>query len=292
MKLQERFRELIQPVKNPNLIRILSDVEVYDITDSGYGIINPRQTIFIGTDTSVYDVLNLFSRLRVNNFVHTGRTDVLRNLIAGSAILRVPGFFLKHPLYYLLPDIRAEGVNRSMAIRAVAIPFQTSQDRESLLARAEEFLSGDPLVAGMIERALRLIDEMVVNALRSPIDANGRRLYPAENLDSMELSMGPDHHGRLFLAFDKEQLVIGCEDPFGSLDSNQFMDLLLAIYDPVLQNEGLVDTKELGIKLMIDNCSDFIMVSRRNIRTTVCCVLRFSSHQRGRLGTNFHFHFF
>jgi len=294
MKLEEKFIEQVRLVKDPLLADLLTDTEVVEWGSGNYGVFDPEKTILIGEQTGVYDIFSEFSRFRIRQFVQLDRADLISGIIASVVLLKRPSLFMKAPLRFILGGVTGEFEQREKSFRRLILPFRKSEDRQLISLQVEKFMSQHDVAKKCLEAALLIVDELLSNALfDAPIDDDGRHLYRADQPVFATVTFDSGKEGRLFIVHDDERLVIGCEDPYGSIEPDAFLDTLLQTYDPTRQYASECRLPGLGCKLLIDNSLSFYVVSRRNVRSMVCCALKLgmSNKKHALTAKNIHLRF-
>ncbi len=294
MKIHERFEDQFRKIKNSVMRETLIGIDVLDFSAPSYGIFNPNQTIFVGQDTPLHDIFNVFSRFRASQFVQTTNPDFMNNLYLGASLLKHPGRFLQAPYLVLFPNPLSAQEPVSPAPKAMEFLFYQYHDRANILTQLEAFLEQNPQAHQQLDSLVLIMDEMMKNALWAPIDLDGRRIYSPELNRITDPKMDASRPGKIFVIHGAGRLIVGCSDLYGSLDPTGFIDQLIQIFDPYVREEISQSSFGLGFKNMIDHCSDLVVVSRRNIQTLVCCGLRLGIPDRKHLSMpkNIHFHFF
>lgn len=294
MRSSKFISSKVRGLKDPEIIQIFDELEVLQYGTGGYGIFNPEKAAFVADGLSVNQLLEAMSRHRVQSFVQLENGSLfVPSLVVAGGLRVMPGRFLKDPLRFFFP-VFDPGKKQSAYRRKAILTFQSSSDVGSLLDRVEEFAAGDRLSKTVVKTLAEIADELVSNALRAPTDENGNRIYGSDVSGDVELNMGPTAIGRLMLAHDDERFLISAEDPFGSIDPAGLWPSLEEVFAPDLDEIGIPENASLGCKLMIDRSVEFALVSKKNIMTSVNCVVRLgmSARERAKLAKSLHFKFF
>jgi hypothetical protein len=148
-------------------------------------------------------------------------------------------------------------------------------DKREIIHRSRDFLAMTQRTLTVAQAAGVIIDEMIMNALYdAPSDVRG--LARHAHIDrSVPVQLEPGEEAKLFLSYDDSRLLIGCEDPFGSVNEPKVIGRLRDLYggdqavSPIMHGAGA----GLGLKAIIDYSCGFYMVVQRKKRTLVCCSL-------------------
>lgn len=272
----------------------LIGIDTIEFEAPSYGIFNSNQTIFIGQETPIHEILGLFSRFRASQFVQIARPGFMNNLYLGASLLKHPGRFMQAPYLVLFPNPLSAQEAVSPPPKAMEFLFYQYFDRNNILSQLEAFLEQYPVALQHLDTVVLMMDEMMKNALWAPIDYDGRRIYSPELNVITDPKMEASRPGKIFVIFDAQRLMVGCLDMYGSLEPTGFIDLLNQTVDPYLQDDAAQRNYGLGFKNMMDHCSDLVVVSRRNIQTLVCCGIQLGIpiKKHVTLPKNIHFHFY
>jgi hypothetical protein len=274
MKLSKLLRSRLASIKNPEIHEILSSIDGLRYGRETYGIFDPARTVFLGDDIPVSVVLEEMSRRRIQHFVQLQANAVfLPNLTVAGGMLLAAGRFLLDPVHYFFPSIY-NTENESTRVRRTDIRFRASSERDWLLRQVREFTISQRITKPVEETAKTIVDEMFSNVMQAPIDQNGNRIFENAKDQKSEMSLGLNAFARLTLAHDEDRLLISMEDPCGSLVPEGLWSSLAEAFDPGLARVGIPSDAKLGMKLMIESCSEFAIVSKKNIMTSVNCSLK------------------
>lgn len=295
MQFNERFPLDFQGMKNKMIRDSLLDIEFIDFESPSYGILNPDKTIFIGSNKQLKnDIFDLFLRTRAHHFVQLSREDYLENLFLGSQILKFPGRFLQAP-YPSFFSVHASNSSKSSPPPQIfEFQFRIFHDRLQMMSQMEAFLSLNENTAKITPEVMLITDELFKNALFSPIDIDGRRLFHPSKNKITDAKIDETRPAKLFVVYDQKKVLVGCQDFYGSLNPNYFLDSLYTLDDPILERDLRSGQSGLGFRNIIEKSSDLIVVSRRNIQTLVCIMmpLGLTAKKLSLVPKNFHFHFF
>jgi hypothetical protein len=140
--------------------------------------------------------------------------------------------------------------------------IETSQGKPGILDDVRDTLDAQQATRILTQPAVQIIDELLMNAL---YDA------PREAGFS-EDTAAPVH---AFMVSDRNLLVLGCIDTFGSLKTQKLMVRLNKV-----QTEGMGPAMNLGpggaglgLKIVLDQSMDFLAVCEKGRKTTVLITL-------------------
>ena len=294
MKLSKLLRSRLASIKNPEIHEILGSIDGLRYGRETYGIFDPARAVFLGDDVPVSAVLEEMSRRRIQHFVQLQANAVfLPNLTVAGGMMLAAGRFLRDPVHYFFPNIYS-AENEPTRVRRTDIRFRTSGERDWLLRQVREFTVAEKITRPIEETARTIVDEMFSNVMQAPIDENGNRIFENAKDQKIEMSLGLNAFARLTLAHDDDRLLISMEDPCGSLSHEGLWSSLTEAFDPGSAELGIPNNARLGMKIMIESCSEFAIVSKKNIMTSVNCSVKLgvSGRDRSQMSKSLHFKFF
>lgn len=294
MKLLERFKKEFDHLNNPSLAPILQNIDVVDISEPLPRNINTQQTIFIGKKAHVSQAIPFFHKKEAEHFVQIDRENFMYDLFAASVMLKKPEAFMKNPLPFFMNHFKPDGDGTN--VRSTTMNFNSSSEKSNLLFQIEAFLEGNPKTANFIESVHMIADEMIMNSIyNAPVDKQEMPIYM--NTDrSRIVTLPEDKICKIFITHDEKRLLIGCEDPYGSVSRYKIMNQFAKVYktgELPSPNQG-TGGAGLGCKMMVDHSCGFYMVVNKSKKTLVCCALPLgvSYMKAERMSKNLHFVFF
>ena len=203
--------------------------------------------------------------------LYSDRKDFGAELFASCLMSKRPDNFTDNPIPYFFHGFSPVPTDETKEHNFLRT-FNTSEEKPFLINELVQFFKQEKELLGIQDICLQAADEMISNAIyNAPVDAFGKRLYQkvARDVD-VTLSLGKKV--KIFACYTDKKVVIGCEDPFGSLDRENILTRLSQIYgkDPVspLMSAGGAG---MGLKLMVENSANFYMFSERGKRSIVAC---------------------
>lgn len=294
MRLTEKYAHQLAKVEKSTLLEILEDIDIFDLSLPPPKKVDPKTTIAVGAATPLKTIITLLRDYEIEHFVQTNRNDFFFDLFAASLMLKKPSRFMKNPVPFFIQNFKKDLIKHH-EVRSKTWTFQSTAQKNTIMGELENFLSGHARTQNYSSSAIMIADELVSNALFSaPVDEDSKALY--QNLPrSSSIVLDMSKECELFVSHDEHRLLLGCTDPFGSVDMKKIIQRLYTIY--VLE-DSKPDLKSqsagLGIKMMIDNSCGFYLVYKRNIKTLVCCAIPISlSYKKSELyPKNLHFSMF
>lgn len=228
-------------------------------------------------------------QLGFEHVLQADRPDFPQELLAATLMAARFDAFVHNPIPFFFTGFREPGGTKNVETN-MAVNFKGTTEKVAIIDTLTKFLSKNPKVEAVRDLCVQAADEMLSNALYSaPVDSAGNRLY--QDFDrTTPVSYPPAKQATLFAGFSDYRVVIGVEDPFGSLSKTQFWQHLNTILTegpltPRVKSSGA----GLGIRFMIDNSANFYVYSDRKKRTVFACGFLLKG-VRANLSTNKHLH--
>ena len=213
-------------------------------------------------------------------------------LKSAKCIIETPENYRKFPIATILtPD----DLSRSAEAARMALEhrFNSSNQKQDVLARVFKALQSLDLPQTMTDDISAVADEFFTNAIYNApfVDLQTHR-NPGVSRKSAEIKLAKGKFARLFLAHDESRLVIGCEDPFGSLDMRTYMGKIRAAYErgPAATMNFGAGGAGIGSYIIFNAGSSLYFGVWPGRATILCCVVPLGLSGRKRLQLAKHFH--
>lgn len=211
---------------------------------------------------------------------------------SASALIQSPELFRKHPVAAILtPDDLSEISER--ALLEVDIAFGSSSMKREVLDALVKAMESKGLPRTMVEDVLSVADEMFTNAVfNAPFIDLATQINPGVDRHLTEVMFEPGKAGRLFMAADESRMVVGCEDPFGSLNLHRYLSKIRDTYlrGPAATMNFGSGGAGLGSYIIFNSgCSLYFGVWPKQA-TLVCCVIPLGMSYRKRAQLPKHLH--
>lgn len=275
--LLKRFPKELEPFQKTQLHTLFSTINTFDADNIDFNQprlqlnIDPTSTIAVARALSFDKVIRLLHEGGFRHIVQSSRENFVFDLVISALMLNKPEAFQSNPQPYFTRQI--EGlIDLAKTTQAAEYLVTGSDDKPQILKQARAFLSENPATAAVIQPAAIIIDEMIMNAIYDA-PAEVRRLEGGAHDDrSRPTKLKESERARVFLSYDAKRLLIGCEDPFGSVNEKKLIKRLHELYSdldnvaPILDGAGA----GLGCKVMIDYSCGFYMTVSKGKKTVVC----------------------
>lgn len=246
--------------------------------------------IVIVTDQApIKDLIPLFEA-GYGHCVQEGREDFAQELLASSLMVHRPLAFLRQPITFFFNGFQTFQAAEQKG-RHIKLKFSSSTEKDLVLERLGGFLDNSSAMAAIKDICLQTADELITNAIfNAPVRTSGVRLN--DRVERSEITFLPDgKSATLFSCFSDDRVIVGCEDPFGSLTHKELMTHLSSVYkegSAVVRRSGA--GAGLGFRFMIENSANLYFLSTRGHRTLVACGFLLKG-LRANLTAGKHFHF-
>jgi hypothetical protein len=253
-----------------------------------YSKVAPEQVILVVRNVKMRDMMRL-AQMGFEHIVQLEREDFPRELLASSLMVLRPDSFMTNPIPFFLTGFDSDTVVTNPD-RHLIMRFTKQTEKVTLLEWLGVFLDRQPTTSAIHDICLQAADEMITNGLfNAPVRPGGRRAYKDLSRDSA-IELPASQACSLFACFADDRVVLGCEDPFGSLDRSTLMTHLIEVV-----REGPIGVKYstagagLGFKYLLENSANFYTLVTKGKRTVVACAFLLKG-LKANLSANKHFH--
>ncbi|MBX3032393.1 MAG: hypothetical protein KF865_00585 [Bdellovibrionaceae bacterium] len=220
--------------------------------------------------------------------IHKEREDFVQELLASALMIVRPETFSKNPLPFFFTGFQAPA-EKSQGERSLILEFRESREKQEIKEHLGGFFEAIPNLRFVSDLAMQVADEMFSNVLHNaPMLPGGNRPY-AGLPRSEKIVLPAGQKARLFASYSDQRIIVGCEDPFGSLQREPVLNRLVEIYGE--SHDGRpVTSPGLGMKLMIDNAANFYLYAERGAKTLIACAFLVGG-KRANMTAAKHIHF-
>lgn len=248
---------------------------------------NPKRTIIIIEEKFDGDTINFFAK-GFEHVIFREREDFAQELLASALMVVRPEGFSKNPLPFFFTGFQSPG-ELTEKPRHLILEFKESREKQELKDLLRSFFDSNNQLRFAADLALQVADEMFLNALyNAPVLPDGSRPF-ASLPRSEKVCLPPGLTARMFACYSDQRIIVGCEDPFGSLQREHVLKRLLQIYGES-KNGQPVTSPGLGMKLMIDHAANFYLYADRGEKTLIACAF-LAGGKRANMTPAKHMHF-
>jgi hypothetical protein len=286
----EVYQDLWPEPKRRHLQQYLSRVKILHHPEDSekYAAGAPGSVVLAVKDIKLRDILTL-TDLGFEHIVQIPREDLAIELLASSLMVLRPEAFLKNPIPFFLSGFDSESIV-SDPDRNLVMRFTKSSEKTTLLEWLGVFLDRNPSTMAIRDLCLQTADEMISNALfNAPVRPSGKRAFKDLPRDT-EMELPGSQAGSLFACFADDRVVVGCQDPFGSLEQGTLMGNL---HDVLREGPTSISYSPggagLGFKFLLENCANFYVLVNKGKSTLVACTFLLKG-LKANMTVNKHFH--
>jgi hypothetical protein len=277
--LLQRFAKELEPFRSSPLFPLYGKINVLDADAIDFNSgkldlskVDASNTIAIGQALEFDKVTRLLHEGGIRHVVQWSRENFVFDIVISTIMLNKPSAFQANPQPFFTRQ--QEGLmDLARTTQWTEFTVKGSEDKSSLLKMARVFLNETPATAAVVQPAVTVLDEMIMNAVYDA-PSEVRKLPNGAHEDrSQPVVLAPNEYARVFLSYDSKRLLIGCEDPFGSVNEEKLISRLHQLYSdpdnvsPIVGGPGA----GLGCKVMIDYSCGFYMAVKKGQKTLVCC---------------------
>lgn len=265
MRLLDKYSKGLKKIKNPEMISLLSGVEVFEWDSKISEGQKLQKAILTGQNASIEQVAASLIKHDCDHFVQEGQADFFYDLLASVLMLKKPAQLLENPKPLLLASLRNShpSGNDHQKQRNTIFEFHSEVEKGDILKGVRRFLEDDPKTANLVENVSVLADELIsYTMVRAPkksmqVEAGGRAL-----------------RGRIFILHDEFRLIVGCHDLCGSYEKKEIKESIYQASKLQIGEKLSSDQQEaLRLKIILENSSSFYLVVQKEKKSMLMCAL-------------------
>ncbi|MGZ3722132.1 MAG: hypothetical protein ACXVA9_04325 [Bdellovibrionales bacterium] len=268
----EEYKQLWPESSLKEIKPLLSKVNVlhYPRDQRMIGNVTPENVVVV-TERNLYDGNIPIFEAGFEHCVQSGREDFAPELLASSLMALRPAAFMKNPITFFFNGFQSSKAAAESG-RHVRYDFTSSVEKDGIIKRLDQFLDYNNQMASLKDICLQTADEMITNALfHAPVRASGLRPNSKLARDG-EATMPTGKHGTLFACFSDQRVIIGCTDPFGSLEKLGFLLHLRSIFKESAANMRVQgESAGIGFKYLIESAANVYVLVTKKKQTLIAC---------------------
>lgn len=200
--------------------------------------------------------------------------------------------FFSHPVSSILkPESACSRTENKLTL--LSIDFEAAIQKVDVLDLVERALVDKQVTTSIRSDAVVVSDELITNAIFNAPFVDLDNNQPGARRGDATVRMHEGKNGRLFIGVDNEKIVVGCSDPYGTLNVSKLLARIQSCYDTsVAANIRMTGGGGAGIGsfMMFNAAASFYLAVNQYKQTVVACVLplRMSSRARLQISKNLH----
>jgi hypothetical protein len=215
-----------------------------------------------------------------------------KEMLSAETMVRSPESYLEFPAATILsPHDLNEAAEKKLLL--VDQPFNCSSQKQVILTLVTDAMQAKGISQTIMDDVVAVADELFTNAIfNAPFVDKTTHINPGVSRSGLDITLENGKTGRLFLAHDESRLVIGCRDPFGSLELKRYMARILATYQ-----QGAAATINfgsggagIGSYIIFNAGSSLYFGVWPGAATQLCCVVPLGVSNRKRIQFSKHVH--
>lgn len=211
---------------------------------------------------------------------------------SANVLITDPDAFRNFPIASILAPEDLSPISER-ALTEVDEKFHSSGEKRGILEAILKAMESKGLSQTLIEDVISVADEMFTNAVfNAPFVDIATQVNPGMNRHSTEVRFDAGKYARMFLAHDETRLVIGVEDPFGSLSLPRYLNKIKETYlrGPAATMNFGPGGAGLGSYIIFNAGSSLYFGVWPGRATTLCCVIPLGMSYRNRVQLPKHLH--
>ncbi len=258
------------------------------------GVFSPtdRAHIGLGSGLSPEDLLRFATDHGFQHLVQKDGFNFDRELKAAENMILNPESFFHNPMSCILKPENV-GAESDKSVICFDEKFDSSGQKRGLLEAISKYLESKGLSQTLIEDVQAVADEFITNAVyNAPFIDPNTHVNPGLSRTEMEIKLKGGKQGRLTLAHDETQLVVGCEDPYGSLNLETYLAKIRTTYlrGPAATMNFGSGGAGLGSYIIFNAGSSLFFGVRQARVTLLCCSIPLKMSYKKRVVLPKHLH--
>jgi hypothetical protein len=234
-------------------------------------------------------VLSLCVQNGVKHVVQKSSQNSHIEIHFSSLMVNEPGRFFQFPLSCILGALAPSDESEAQ-MTGVSFLVEKLQERREILASVESYLSVFTSSPALVNDILCVIDETLTNAVYNAPFAGGMITTPSREV--LDFPIDPLKKPMIFVGQDRERIVVGCRDSYGSLNVESLINRIKSCYEN--QVADMINFGEggagIGSFLMFNSCASMYVGVDAGVSTTICFSfpLKLSAAHRSEMPKNIH----
>lgn len=250
------------------------------------------QCIGLADQLAPEEVLRLATGNQLRHLCQRQGFEFARDLEAAQLMAQAPETFRDTPVSTILTPLAAS-VAAEKRLMWVDAAFKGSVDKQNVLDQITTAMASRNFARTLSEDVISVADELFTNAVfNAPFVDLVTQVNPGVNRHDTHVQFDADKQARLFLAQDATRLVVGCEDPFGSLNLHRYLNKIKDTYvkGPAASMNFGPGGAGLGSYIIFNAGSSLFFGVWPGQTTVLCCVIPLGLSLRKRTQLPKHLH--
>lgn len=257
-------------------------------------ITSPVDTNIVGMVDKITpdEVLRYAADFKLNHIVQRQGHDFAHELKTAKAMIEAPENYFKFPISSILSPHDVGPIAEARDLR-LDFAFDYSGGKKPALDSITQILVSEKISQTAIIDVISVADEMFTNAIyNAPFSDHISLKNPGVSRHDIEIKLEGEQKCRMLLALNKDCVVVGCEDPFGSLNLERYFHKIRNTYlrGPAATMNFGPGGAGIGSYIIFNAGSSLYMGVRPTKATVLCCVIPIGIAYRKRAQMPKHLH--
>lgn len=196
------------------------------------GVVSPVNSACIGVSENLEpsQVLDLAIDSGLEHICQRSGHFFDEEVRSANCIIESPESYRTFPIATILtPEDLNDQSER--ALLCMERHFDSSLQKHDVLTELNNAMQSKGLSQTIVEDIIAVSDELYTNAIfNAPFVDRHTQKNPGVSRNTSEVKLEGGKFARLFLAHDENRLLVGCEDPYGSLNLNRYLKKIRNTY--------------------------------------------------------------
>ncbi len=246
----------------------------------------------VGESLEPESLLHLATDLGFKNICQKGGHLFDKEVLSSECLVECAENYLNFPIATILtPDDLSEKSER--ALISAEEHFDSSSQKRDVIDSLTKAVQSKGFSQTILDDVVSVTDEFFTNAIYNApfVDINTHK-NPGVSRVGKEIKLNGGKFGRIFLAHDESRLIVGCHDPYGSLDVKRYLNKIKATYTrgPAATMNFGPGGAGIGSYIIFNAGSSLYFGVWPGQATVLCCVLPLGMSNRKRIELPKHLH--
>jgi hypothetical protein len=243
-------------------------------------------------NVSKSDILKMAITGGMTNICQTSNTFYASDFESAKLISAHPRIFFKHPVASIFNPENANAKSDEKHI-FYKHTFSAARQKAGVLDEIDAALDSRDVSPSIKADILIVADELFTNAVFNAPFVDLENSASGASREDQSVKMHDGKFAEIFLATDNTRIVVGCRDPYGSLNLMKLLQRIKKCYDTsVAENMNMSQRGGAGIGafMVFDASTSFFGAVDVGVETLICSVFptKMSSRTRLSMPKNLH----
>jgi hypothetical protein len=248
--------------------------------------------IGVGQNLTPVQILDLATERKVNHLCQKDGHRFDDEVETANCIIESSESYRMFPMSTILSP-KAINLKSERDLITLEEHFDCSDQKRAVLDTLFKFVQEKGISHTVVDDLVATADELFTNAIyNAPFVDILTQKNPGVSRRHMEIKLDKGKFARLFVAHDQSRLVLGCEDPYGSLDLGRYMEKIKASYirGPAATMNFGPGGAGIGSYIIFNSGSSLYFGVWPGQATILCCVMPLGLSNRKRMVLPKHLH--